>query len=81
MINISLAGLLGAIGGTLVAAVSYHLFIGALERRMREHEQLQTAAERDSFEIKMSLVRRVVLTTDLLVFAGVGYWLGRMVAD
>ena len=81
MIDISLAGLLGAIAGTAVAAVNYHLFIGALERRMREREQLQTPEERDTFDRKMSLVRRIVLTTDLFLFAAVGYWLGRMVWD
>jgi hypothetical protein len=79
MIDISLAGLLGAIAGTVVAGVNYHLFIGVLERSMREREQTQTAEERDSFDRKMSLVRRIVLTTDLFVFAALGYWLGRTI--
>ena len=81
MLDISLGGLLGAIAGTVVAGVSYHLFIGALEHRMREREQLQSPEERDTFDRKMSLVRRIVLTTDLFLFAAVGYWLGRMIAD
>jgi len=81
MMNISLAGLLGAIAGTVVAGVSYHLFIGVLEQRMREREQLQTAEERDSFDARMSLVRRVVLTVDLFLFAAVGYWIGSTVWD
>jgi hypothetical protein len=80
MIDISLAGLLGAIVGTIVAGVSYHLFIGALEHRMREREQAQPPQERDTFDRKMSLVRRIVLTADLFLFAGVGYWLGRTIA-
>ena len=65
--------------GTVLAALSYHLFIGALERRMHEREQRQTSEERDRFDVKMSLVRRVVLTIDLFVFAAVGYWIGRTV--
>jgi hypothetical protein len=81
MIDISLAGLLGAIVGTIVAGVNYHLFIGVLDRPMRAREHLQTAAERDDFEMKMSLVRRMVLVVVLFLFAGTGYWLGRMVAD
>ena len=81
MMNISLAGLLGAIAGTVLAAVSYHLFIGALDRHMREREQLQTPEERDDFDVKMSLVRRIVLTVDLFLFAAVGYWIGRTVWD
>ena len=81
MMDISLAGLVGAIVGTIVAGVNYHLFIGALECRMREREQLQTAEERDSFDVKMSLVRRIVLTADLFVFAAAGYWIGRALWD
>jgi hypothetical protein len=81
MMNISLAGLLGAMAGTALAAVSYHLFIGVLDRHMREREQLQTAEERDNFDAKMSLVRRIVLTVDLFLFAAVGYWIGRTVWD
>jgi len=76
MMNISLAGLIGAIVGTVIAGVSYHLFIGVLESRMRERQQLQTAEERDNFDVQMSLVRRIVLTTDLFVFAAAGYWIG-----
>ena len=79
MMNISLAGLLGAIAGTAVAGVSYHLFIGVLEQAMRERESLRTPEERDSFDAKMSLIRRVVLTADLFVFAAAGYWIGKTV--
>ena len=79
MMNISLAGLIGAIVGTAVAAVSYHLFIGVLERLMRERAQTQTAEERDGMEGQLSLIRRVVLIADLVVFAGLGYWIGQEV--
>ena len=76
MLDISLAGLIGAIVGTVVAGVNYHLFIGVLERAMRERGQTQTAEERDTMDAKLSLMRRFVLTADLLVFAGIGYWVG-----
>jgi hypothetical protein len=79
MMGISLAGLIGAIVGTVVAAVNYHLFIGVLEHRLRGREQSQTAEERDHMDKRMSLIRRVVFTVDLFVFAGVGYWLGHEV--
>ena len=74
MLDISLAGLIGAIAGTFVAGVNYHLFIGVLERRMRK--QTQTAEERDGMDVELSLMRRIVLTVDLFVFAAVGYWIG-----
>ena len=77
MMDISLAGLIGAIVGTVIAGVNYHLFIGVLERPMREREPSQTAEERDSLDAKLSLVRRIVLTADLFVFAAVGYWIGK----
>lgn len=76
MLDISLAGLIGAIVGTIVAGVNYHLFIGVLERAMREREPTQTAEERETMDAKLSLMRRFVLTADLLVFAGIGYWIG-----
>jgi hypothetical protein len=76
MMDISLSGLLGAFIGTLVAAALYHLFIGVLDRTLRKRGQTLAAEERDTMEVKLSLVRRVVLTTDLFLFAGLGYWLG-----
>jgi hypothetical protein len=77
VLDISLAGLIGAIAGTFVAGVNYHLFIGVLERRMRGREQAQTAEERDGMDVKLSLMRRIVLTADLFLFAAVGYWIGQ----
>ncbi len=79
MLDISVAGLIGAIVGTAVAGVNYHLFIGVLERAMREREQTQTAEERDANETKLSLIRRIVLTVDLFAFAAVGYLIGKSV--
>ena len=69
MIDLSLAGLLGAIVGTMVAAVNYHVTIGFIERSLRAHEHSQSAEERETFEQKLSLLRRIVLAVDVLVFA------------
>ena len=80
MIDISRAGLAGAAIGTLVAAVTYHLFIGMLERWMRERAPLQTAEDRDRMDKRLSLMRRTVLTVDLLALATAGYWLGQKLA-
>jgi hypothetical protein len=76
MIDLSFAGLIGAILGTAVAAVVYHLFIGNLERTVQARIQSLPDDERGDFSL--SVVRRVVLTLDLLVFAALGYWLGSM---
>jgi hypothetical protein len=76
MIDLSLAGLIGAMLGTGVAAVLYHLFIGVLERAARARVQSVSAEERGDFSL--SVLRRIALTLDLLIFAALGYWLGRL---
>jgi hypothetical protein len=76
VLDISLAGLIGAIVGTIVAGVNYHLFIGVLERGMRKREETLSAEDRDRLDTQMSLLRRVVLAADLFAFAALGYWIG-----
>jgi hypothetical protein len=76
MIDLSFAGLIGAMLGTVVAAITYHLFIGNLERAVQARAQSLPEDERGDFNL--SVVRRVVLTLDLSVFAALGYWLGSM---
>jgi hypothetical protein len=74
MIDLSFWGLVGAIAGTVVAAVLYHLFIPHLERAMRARQQ----ADQEAGDLSRSVVRRVVLTGDVIAFAVLGYWLGSM---
>jgi hypothetical protein len=76
VLDISLAGLIGAIVGTVIAGVTYHLSIGTLDRRMRERTQSQTAEEREKADAALSLLRRFILASDVLLFAGLGYWIG-----
>jgi succinate dehydrogenase/fumarate reductase cytochrome b subunit len=76
MIDLSLTGLIGAMLGTVVAAVVYHLCIGVLERAVRTRIQSTPAEERG--DVSLSLVRRIVLALDLFAFAALGYWLGRL---
>ena len=80
MTDLSLAGLIGAVAGTVVAGVNYHVTIGLIERSLRAREQSRTPEERDTFDRKLSILRRVVLTADLLIFAAIGYWLGKLLA-
>ena len=76
MIDLSFAGLLGAILGTVVAAVVYGPLVVFLERRFRARDPSQNPEERAMFEQEVSILRRVVLAADIIVFAGFGYWLG-----
>ena len=63
----------------MIAGVNYHLLIGFLDRTMQAQAQTQTAEERDAMETRMSLLRRMILVADLVVFAAVGYFIGHTV--
>jgi hypothetical protein len=75
MIDLSLAGLIGAIVGTAIAAFAYGRLVALVERAYRPRGPSPRGEERTSFEQERSTLRRAVLAVDLLVFAGIGYWL------
>ena len=79
MIDLSLAGLLGAIAGTVVAAVAYTPLAVLFEQRFRSRDPSQSAEERAMLDQEVFLLRRVVLAVDIIVFAGLGYWLGHLI--
>jgi hypothetical protein len=81
MMELSLAGLIGAVIGTIVAALAYVPLLTFVERRLRSRVSAGSAEERESFEQEASLLRRAVLAVDIIVFAGIGYWVGVMMAD
>jgi hypothetical protein len=69
MIELSFAGLIGAFTAMVLAAFAYAPIVIALQRGLR----LRTRQE-------IALLRRAVLAMDILVFAGLGYWLGTLIA-
>ncbi len=79
MMDISLAGLVGAIVGTVIAAINYGLVIGFVEKSLRTHDRSATPEERATFEGKLGIMRRSVLALDILAFGGIGYWLGSLI--
>jgi hypothetical protein len=79
MMNLSLVGLVGAVIGTIVAAMIYVPLVSLVERGLRS--RADGAAEGETLEQEISLLRRAVLAVDIIVFAGIGYWLGGMVGD
>ena len=78
MINLSIAGLLGAVIGT-VAALIYVPLVDFVERGLRA--RADSGAEGETLEQEISLLRRAVFAADIIVFAGIGYWLGGMAGD
>jgi hypothetical protein len=79
MIDLSLAGLLGAVIGTVVAAMAYGPLVALMERGFRARGQPETAEQRETFGQEISLLRRAVLAVDIIVFGGIGYWLGQTI--
>jgi hypothetical protein len=80
MLDLSLAGLIGAILGTVVAALVYPAVLAPIERSMRGREATRSESERQALEQRLAIVRRAVLAADILLLAGLGYWLGARVA-
>ena len=69
MINLSLAGLIGAVIGTAVAALVYVPLVTFVERAMRA--RTDSVAEGDILEQEMSLLRRAVLGPQIMLCGGI----------
>jgi hypothetical protein len=79
MIDLSLAGLLGAVLGIAAAAVAYAPLVLVVERGFKARQPAETSEERETLALELSLLRRGVLAVDIIVFAGIGYWLGQSI--
>ena len=77
--ELSPAGFIGAVVGTVIGVVQYVVVIKLVEARLRKLDRSETSAERQEFERKLSLMRRLVLAIDIVVFSALGYWLGQTV--
>ena len=75
----SLPGFIGAFVGVVIGVINYGVVIEFVEARLRKLDRSQTQEERDEFERKISLMRRIVLAIDIVAFSAVGYWFGRTV--
>jgi hypothetical protein len=75
MIDLSLAGLLGAVA----AAVAYGPLMAFAERSLWPRDPSASAEERNALQREIPLLRRAVLAVDIIVLAGLGYWLGQMI--
>jgi hypothetical protein len=74
MLDISGAGLLGAVIGTAIAALLYRPLSALVDRWLAKALRSDGPAERELTE--RAVLFRIVLATDILVFASAGYWLG-----
>ena len=77
--DLSPSGLLGAMLGTIVGVLNYVVFLRVLVPRLRALDKSQSREEREEFERKLSLMRRIILAADVVLFAAVGYYAGRFI--
>ena len=74
MMELTLGGLLGAVAGAIVGGANYAMLIGYLDGLLKSAEGVE--AEREDLASNVSVMRRAILAFDVLICAGIGYWLG-----
>jgi hypothetical protein len=72
--ELSFAGLIGAVLGTTVSAAIYGPLIDAIEGVLRKRRTVTD--DRATFAQEIALLRRGILAADMLLCAGIGYWIG-----
>jgi hypothetical protein len=72
--ELSLAGLIGAVLGTALSAVIYGSLVDAIEGALRKRRA--AGENRATFAQEIALLRRGILAADMLACAGIGYWIG-----
>jgi len=75
--DLSLAGLIGAALGTAVSAAIYGRLIELIETALRKRRRAED--DRGTFAQEIALLRRGVLAVDILLCAGLGYWIGQKI--
>ena len=75
--DISLAGLIGAAVGTAVSAAIYGRLVERIETALRKRRRAED--DRGTFAQEIALLRRGVLAVDMLLCAGLGYWIGQKI--
>jgi hypothetical protein len=77
--DLSPSGLLGAMLGTVVGVLNYVVFLRVVVPRLHALDKSQSREEREEFEHKVSLMRRIILGVDVVLFGAVGYYAGRFI--
>ena len=78
--DVSTAGLIGSALAILVGMTSYFLTVPVIEKRLREIGPKETPEQRAELESKLGIMRRLILTLDVVIFGLIGYWAGKAVA-
>ena len=75
----SVAGLIGSGLAMVAGLTSYFLTVPLIQKRLREIGPKDTPEQRQDLEFKLGVMRRLILTMDIVVFGLVGYWLGKSI--
>ena len=75
-LDFSLPAWIGALIGTIIAVAIYVPGIRVFERQQRAQSGPMTLEQRQAFEDKLSVMRRLILGADIAILAVAGYWLG-----
>jgi hypothetical protein len=75
-IEFPVAGFLGAVGGTILAAMVY--LAGAVVVLPRLHARIAAmeGSQRQRYEARFCLMRQAVLAADIALLGSIGFWLG-----
>ena len=76
----SVAGLIGAAVAVLIGLAGYVAMLPALQARLRAIAPSETVEQREDIEVKLGVMRRLILSIGLVVCGFCGYWLGKTVA-
>ena len=74
--DLSLAGLLGAMAGSLIGAINSVAIIAYADGWLRARQALSTDADRVQVEDRAAIMRRGILGLNVLLCAAIGYWFG-----
>ena len=76
----SVAGLIGAAVAIVIGLAAYVAMLPALQTKLRAIAPRDTAEQREDIEVKLGVMRRLMLTVGLVACGWGGYWLGKTVA-
>jgi hypothetical protein len=73
----SLPGLIGAAVAIVAGLIGYVAALPSLQRQLRAVAPSETQEQRDDIELKLGVMRRLVLSIGLAACGLGGYWLGK----
>ena len=74
-------GVAGALIGAALGYVNFRVIMAILEPRLRKLDQSQSAGEREAFERKIVLLRRIFLVLEIGILGAIGYLVGSLFGE